>query len=71
MSCLYISGISSYSYKKSPDKCTRFGKPPKGRGSECRVKRILTWINHEPVTLVNRRQADFIERTRSFIGQVK
>ncbi|XP_011702424.1 PREDICTED: EF-hand domain-containing family member B-like isoform X2 [Wasmannia auropunctata] len=59
------------SYKKSFDKHTRFGKPPKSRRSESRVRRILTWINHEPVTLVNRRQADFVERTRSFVGQVK
>ncbi|XP_028050387.1 EF-hand domain-containing family member B isoform X3 [Monomorium pharaonis] len=58
-------------YKKPFDKCTRFGKPPKNQGSKSRVKRILTWINHEPVTLVDRRQADFIQRTRSFIGQVK
>ncbi|XP_071630672.1 EF-hand domain-containing family member B isoform X2 [Temnothorax longispinosus] len=58
-------------YKKFSDKCTIFGKPPKNRGSESRIRRILTWINHDPVTLVNRRQADFIERTRSFVGQVK
>ncbi|XP_077268384.1 LOW QUALITY PROTEIN: EF-hand domain-containing family member B [Temnothorax americanus] len=59
-------------YKKFPDdKCTRFGKPPKNRGSESRIRRILTWINHDPVTSVNRRQAAFIERTRSFVGQVK
>ncbi|XP_011881408.1 PREDICTED: EF-hand domain-containing family member B-like [Vollenhovia emeryi] len=59
-------------YKTSPDKYTyRFGKPSKSRGSESRVKRILTWINHEPVTLINCQQADFIERTRSFVGQAK
>ncbi|XP_018316698.1 EF-hand domain-containing family member B [Mycetomoellerius zeteki] len=58
-------------YKKSFDRCVRFGKPPKSRGSESRVRRILTWIDHEPVTLVNGRQADFLQRTRSFVGQVK
>ncbi|KAG5311269.1 EFHB protein, partial [Acromyrmex insinuator] len=55
-------------YKKF-DKCIKFGKPPKR--SLSRVRRILTWINHEPVTLVNGRQADFLQRTRSFVGQIK
>lgn len=68
---VFISEISFYSYKKSFDKCIRFGKPPRNQESKSRIRRILTWINHEPVTLVNRQQADFIERTRSFVGQVK
>ncbi|KYN33959.1 EF-hand domain-containing family member B [Trachymyrmex septentrionalis] len=55
-------------YKKF-DKCIKFGKPTKG--SESRIRRILTWINYEPVTLVNDLQADFLQRTRSFVGQVK
>ncbi|XP_018394332.1 PREDICTED: uncharacterized protein LOC108773109 [Cyphomyrmex costatus] len=58
-------------YKKSFDKCVRFGKPPKSQESKSRIKKILTWINHEPVTLVNSQQAEFLQRTRSFVGQVK
>ncbi|CAL1684966.1 unnamed protein product [Lasius platythorax] len=59
-------------YKKPFDKSDRFGKPTKERRLESRIgKRILTWINHEPITLVDRRQADFTERTRSLVGQVK
>ncbi|KAL6254846.1 hypothetical protein P5V15_014185 [Pogonomyrmex californicus] len=57
--------------KKSFDKCVRFDKPLKSQGSESRIRKLLTWINHEPVTLVNCRQADFIKRTKSFVGQVK
>ncbi|XP_067212034.1 uncharacterized protein [Linepithema humile] len=58
-------------YKKPFDKSAKFGKSSKSQGSGSQVKRILTWINNEPLTLINRRQADFIESTRSFVGQIK
>ncbi|KAL6448220.1 hypothetical protein ACFW04_000307 [Cataglyphis niger] len=56
-------------YKKPFDKFDIFGKPTKKL--ESRIRRILTWINHEPITLVNRQQADFTNRTRSFVGRIK
>ncbi|XP_072743898.1 EF-hand domain-containing family member B [Anoplolepis gracilipes] len=58
-------------YKKPFDKCDRFGKPTKSKRLESQIKRLFTWINHEPITLVDRRQADFTNRTRSFVGRIK
>ncbi|XP_050466043.1 uncharacterized protein LOC126859114 isoform X2 [Cataglyphis hispanica] len=56
-------------YKKPFDKFDIFGKPTKKL--ESRIRRILTWINHEPITLVDRQQADFTKRTRSIVGRIK
>ncbi|XP_070155714.1 EF-hand domain-containing family member B [Polyergus mexicanus] len=58
-------------YKKPFDKSDIFGKPTKSQRSESRIRRIFTWINHEPITLVDRRQADFTKRTKSFVGRIK
>jgi hypothetical protein len=63
--------ICSCSYRKPFSKCLTFGKTPKSQQAESRIKCILTWINHEPVTLVSRQQADFVKRIKADIGQTK
>ncbi|XP_011255746.1 EF-hand domain-containing family member B [Camponotus floridanus] len=58
-------------YKKPFDKSDRFGKSTKSQKLESHIRRIFTWINNEPITLVDHRQADFTKRTRSFVGRIK
>lgn len=65
------SGRLCCSYKKPFDKIQRFGKSRKGHESESRAKRLLTWINCEPITVVNRLQADFTKRMRPSVGHIR
>ncbi|XP_076662856.1 EF-hand domain-containing family member B [Andrena cerasifolii] len=61
----------SRNYKEPFNQNNYFGMLRGGNAGGTRVKRLLTWINTNPITIVNSILADFIERSHSPIGKPK
>ncbi|XP_076161050.1 uncharacterized protein LOC143143561 isoform X1 [Ptiloglossa arizonensis] len=60
-----------YSYKEPFNSNLLFGKSRYSNINGTRIKRLLTWIDSDPTTVVNYILADFIERSRFHIGKVR
>ncbi|CAL7934989.1 unnamed protein product [Xylocopa violacea] len=58
-------------YKEPFDQNFCFGKSSNTNIQGVRLKRLLSWVNSDPNTLVNSNLADFIDRSTPRVGEVK